>query len=426
MINKLLKIFRSKLFKSSGIYTLSNIFEKSIPFLLLPVLTRYLSTEDYGIVSMFVVLVGLSIPFTGLATKPAVLRSYYKKEIDFPAYVSNTLFILLFSTAGVSLIFALFADIISKYSGFPAEWLFTVIIVSATQYVTNILLVIWQAQDKPIQYGVFKIGLTTLNLAIAIGLIVGLGYGWEGKILGQIIATALFFGIGLIILWRYGLIKFKIVKEYISHALSYGIPLIPHSLSTFLITMIDRVFITNMIGISETGIYTVGYQIGMIIGVLADSFNKAWTPWLFEKLNEGGIQIKQKIVKFTYGYIVGITALAIFLSLIAPWFMSFFVGTEFSGSVQFVFWIAIGYSFKGMYYMVTNYIFFVEKTHLLSWMTFVAAGLNIVLNYFFIRSFGAIGAAQATTITYLIQFLLTWYLASKVYTMPWTFELKKE
>lgn len=419
MLNKLLKIFESKLFKSSGIYTLSNIFEKSIPFLLLPVLTRYLSTEDYGIVSMFVVLVGLTIPFTGLATKPAVLRSYYKKEIDFPAYVSNTLFILLFSTAGVTIIFAVFADQISEYSGFPADWLFTVIIVSSTQYVANILLVIWQAQNKPIQYGVYKIGLTALNLSIALGLIIGLGYGWEGKILGQIFATALFFVIGVIILWRYHLIKFTIVKEYISHALSYGVPLIPHSLSTFLITMIDRVFITNMVSLSETGIYTVGYQIGMIVGVLADSFNKAWTPWLFEKLNEGGTRIKKKIVKFTYAYIVGITALAIFLSLIAPWFMSFFVGTEFSGSVQFVFWIAIGYSFKGMYYMVTNYIFFVEKTHLLSWMTFVAAGVNILLNYFFIRSFGAIGAAQATTITYLIQFLLTWYLAARTYKMPW-------
>jgi O-antigen/teichoic acid export membrane protein len=250
-------------------------------------------------------------------------------------------------------------------------------------------------------------------------LIVGLGYGWEGKILGQIIATVIFFSIGLIILRRYGLIIFKPKKEYIKHALNYGVPLIPHSLSTFLITMIDRVFITNMVGLSETGIYTVGYQIGMIIGVLADSFNKAWTPWLFEKLNEGHEEIKRKIVKFTYSYMFAITGLAVLLSLIAPWFMSFFVGEEFLGSVQFVFWIAIGYSFKGMYYMVTNYIFYIEKTHLLSWLTFVAAGVNIVLNYYLINAFGAIGAAQATTITYLIQFILTWYLASKVYKMPW-------
>lgn len=71
-----------------------------------------------------------------------------------------------------------------------------------------------------------------------------------------------------------------------------------------------------------------------------------------------------------------------------------------------------------MYYMVTKYISYEEKTHILSLMTLVAAATNIVLNYFLINYFGAIGAAQATTLTYLIQFIITWYLASGVHKMP--------
>ncbi|MDZ7692678.1 MAG: polysaccharide biosynthesis C-terminal domain-containing protein [Balneolaceae bacterium] len=183
--------------------------------------------------------------------------------------------------------------------------------------------------------------------------------------------------------------------------------------------MIDRVFITNMVNISETGIYTVGYQIGMIIGVLAGSFNKAWTPWLFEKLNEGDKAIKKKIVRFTYGYFVVIIGLALALSFVAPWFMKFFVGEAFFSATSYIIWVAIGYAFNGMYMMVTNYIFYQEKTYWLSWMTFIAAATNIMLNYFFIEAFGAIGAAQATTLTYLIQFILTFYLAVRVYKMPW-------
>jgi len=414
-------ILNSKLFKSGGIYTLSTIFEKAIPFLLLPVLTRYLTTEDYGIVSMFTVLVGLAMPLIGYNGHSAILRNYFKEDIDIPAYIGNTLFILLGSSMLAGLAIFLFSDFISFYSKFPEKWLGTILLVAIGQFMVNIILVSWQAQHKAIQYGTFRILLTLFNLGLAIFLIVGLGYGWEGKVIGQVTAVTVF-GIGAIaILWRKRLIKFQIVYKYIKHALSYGVPLIPHVLSGFVITMIDRVFITNMVGISTTGIYTVGYQVGMIIGVLAGSFNKAWSPWLFDKLNEGKEETKQKIVKFTYGYFIVIISLALILSFLAPWFMKFLVGESFTNATAYIIWIALGYSFNGMYMMITNYIFYEEKTYLLSWMTIIAAVTNIILNYFLIKSFGAIGAAQATTITFLLQFILTWLLASKVHKMPWKF-----
>lgn len=382
-------------------------------------MTRYLSPTDYGIVAMFTVLVGLTLPFTGFKSSAAILRSYFKKDIDIPAYIFNTLCILLFGTVIVSIVYLLFSEWISAYSGFPEEWLFYVVIVSAAQFLNIVILVTWQARDKPISYGVFKILLTALNLGLSVLLIVGLGYGWEGRVMGKVVALTLFGITALGILWYSNLIKFKIVKEYISHALSYGTPLIPHAVGAFIITIVDRIFITNMVGLSETGIYTVGYEIGMIVGVLASAFNKAWTPWLFEKLNEGGKVIKRKIVKFTYCYIFIICGLALALSLCSTWFMKFFVGENFYSAVSYIFWIAFAYAFKGMYMMITNYIYYEEKNHLLMWFTLLSAGLNIILNYFLIQYYGAIGAAIATTATYLIQFLLTWILAIKISDMPW-------
>jgi Na+-driven multidrug efflux pump len=65
------------------------------------------------------------------------------------------------------------------------------------------------------------------------------------------------------------------------------------------------------------------------------------------------------------------------------------------------------------------YIFYIKKTYILAWVTFFCAGVNVILNYFFIKANGAIGAAQATTITFFIQFILTFILSSKVYKMPW-------
>ncbi|NMA74131.1 MAG: flippase, partial [Bacteroidales bacterium] len=65
------------------------------------------------------------------------------------------------------------------------------------------------------------------------------------------------------------------------------------------------------------------------------------------------------------------------------------------------------------------YIIYVEKTYFLAMATFLGASINIILNYFFIKKNGAIGAAQATTLTHFITFLVVWLYSAKVYPMPW-------
>jgi Na+-driven multidrug efflux pump len=56
--------------------------------------------------------------------------------------------------------------------------------------------------------------------------------------------------------------------------------------------------------------------------------------------------------------------------------------------------------------------------------SFLSAGINVILNYFFIKANGAIGAAQATIVTFLIIFILTWILSARVYKMPWLLKNK--
>lgn len=207
-------------------------------------------------------------------------------------------------------------------------------------------------------------------------------------------------------------------------ALKFGVPLIPHAFSGFLMTMTDRILITNMVGISATGIYSVGNQVGMIIGLLAASFNTAYVPWLFQRLKQNNEEVKRKIVLLTYSYYAAILVGALLLSLGAPLAMRFFVGASFAGATEYIVWFALANAFNGMYLMVTNYIFFTEKTHLLAVVTFVTAALNLPLTYCLIKNYGAIGAAQATSLTFVVKFISTWWLSSRTYKMPW-FTLKK-
>lgn len=414
------RIINSSLFQSAGIYTITSGINAAIPFLLMPILTRYLTPLDYGTVAMFGVLLSFVAPFTGLSINGAIARQYYaSNEVDMPRYVSNCLMILLTSTMLVGIIFYLLAEPISRAASFPMQWMWAVIIVSAAQFINQVNLTLWQAQVKPIPYGIYQICQTLVNMGLSIWFIVGLGMAWQGRIQAQVIAVVSFAIFGLLLLNHNGWLKIKPEKSYIRNALCFGVPLIPHALSGTIKTMVDRILISSMVGLSATGLYSVGFQIGMIIGILEDSFNNAYWPWLYERLKRNIDYEKRTIVKLTYTYFVVIICLALLLGFIAPWFLSFFVGPKFAGSSDYVIWIALGFAFNGMYKMVVNYIFYAEKTYILAWVTFTTAAISVGVNYFFIKLFGAVGAAYTYAIMGFVTFLAVWILSNRVYPMPW-------
>jgi O-antigen/teichoic acid export membrane protein len=152
----------------------------------------------------------------------------------------------------------------------------------------------------------------------------------------------------------------------------------------------------------------------------------AYIPWLYERLNKNDENFKRIIVKFTYLYFAVILIMALFMAFVAPYFLSFFVGPKFLGAQVFVFWIAMSFAFGGMYKMVVNYIFYVEQTKILAWITFTGAIINIALNYVLIKQFGAVGAAMATCFVSIFFFLFTWIFSNKVYKMPWLLQKAKE
>jgi len=335
------KILNSSLFRASGIYTITSIINAGIPFLLLPILTRYLSPEDYGIVTMFSLLVSIFGVFTGLSVHGAINRVYFEKGINFKEYVANCIFILFFSSVLTFIVVFSIKSFISNISGVLENWVLIAVILSFFQFLFLSNLVIYQARMKVKEYAILKIGKSLLNVLFTILFVVIIGFKWEGRLLAQFLAVFIFGIFSFIIIYKYWT-EWNINKNYIKHALKFGVPLIPHTIGGMLIVATDRFIITNMLGLKEAGIYTVALQIGMIIQLLADSFTRAYAPWLFEKLNQNDFNTKIKIVKFTYLYFFAIIMFALILGISAPFLMKLLVGKSFYESSSVVLWIALG------------------------------------------------------------------------------------
>lgn len=412
---------RHKLFGNAAIYLGANILNAGIPFLLLPILTRVLTPADYGTVAMFGIVLSVLGAFTGLSVHGAIGVRYFqlgKKELA--DYIGTCVGILVISSSVLFLLVAVFGSWLAGVSGVPSDWLLVAVVLSGFQFLGNIRLSLWQVAGEAKRYGAFQITQSLLNAAISLILILAVGMAWEGRVLGLTVAVTLFGVIALGWLFRDGLLRFP--SEWRVHswdALKFGVPLIPHVIGGLLIVAADRFIIVRLLDVAQAGIYMVALQVGQALGLITESFNKAYAPWLMKNLSKPTEALRVTIVRGTYLYFFLVLAAAAAFGLLAPMFLSFLVGESFRAAGELVIYIALGFAFGGCYYMVTNYVFFESKTKVLALVTFVSGLVNIPLMYILVEHNGIAGAGQAFMLTHALSFIGTWWLAHKLHPMPW-------
>lgn len=409
----------TSLLRSTALYGAANAVQRFIPALLLPITTRFLTPTDFGIMAIFSVIVRLTTPFTGLNTPYAVRRKYFdQEETHFPTYVATCLVILGGSALATGVVVWPLAGMTAAATGLPVAWAMAAVAMSAGQVFLRILLTIWQAQRLSLRYTVLQTSRSAYQATLTILLVVGLGFNWRGALAARLLTTLTFVvAVGLPAMRTWAVPR--IDANHARHAVRYGGGLIPHTLSGLAITSADRFFISHFAGPAETGLYSVAFQIGFLVALAADAFNQAWSPWLYQRLKEGDEAGKRRAVQLTYGSFGAMALMAALVSLAAPFVVRYVLGAPFRGAEAFIAWIAGGFALNGMYRIVAGYIFFAQRTGLLSWISVLGATTNLGLNYVMVPRYGALGAAQVTAVTFLLTFLLTWAVARRVHPMPW-------
>lgn len=411
---------RAKFAGDAAIYTISNFAVAGVPFLLLPVLTRILSPEDYGLIAMFTMVVSFFVVAAGLNIHGAVMVRYFEpKKFSMPCYVSTTLCILIITTVLLAIFVWIFSRQIQLITALPLKWLMLAVIVAAFQFLVQTLLTLWQASKQPLKFGALRLNHALMDGLVSILLVVVMLYSWQGRLFGIALAWTVTALIALYWLRREHWLTRNLSMAYARDALRYGIPLLPHAIGGLLLATADRFMVTNFLDVASTGIYLVAIQIGLILGIAADAFNKAFAPWLMESLHNADLAKKRKIVRHTYLYFIVIIFLALAGSVCAPQLLGILVGPKYQSASPIIGYIMLGNAFTGMYYMVTNYIFFARRTELLSVLTISVGVITTLFNWQLIQINGITGAAQAFMIGQALLFLGAWALSQICYRMPW-------
>src|SRR5690606_2773692 len=109
---------------------------------------------------------------------------------------------------------------------------------------------------------------------------------------------------------------------YIREILRFGVPLVPHVAGVFLLVSVNRFVINVELGLAQTGIYMVAVQFSAALALVFESINKAYVPWLFERLKRDQLNEKRQIVCLTYIWYAIILCGAIFAFAVGPWLVT--------------------------------------------------------------------------------------------------------
>lgn len=404
-------------------YLVATLINASIPFLLLPVLTRYLTPEEYGVVAVFQVWCSLLAVLCGLNTYGAATRKNY--DYDEPDkymgdYISACVAILLISSVIIGLSLLPFLSFLSTALGLSAVWILAGLVFAVGNFLVQLRLRQWQVRKRPVKYGQFQIGLSVLNAGISLLLVVVLTMGVSGRLIGITSAMLLFGCIGAILLWRDKLLVCSWRPDLIKDALAFSVPLLPHFVGGFLLLTVDRAVIGSVLGLEAAGHYMVAVQLALALNLLLQSLHKAYVPWLFERLKRDIAEEKKRIIRGSYVYFVALIAIALIAFVIGKPVLIVIAGATYAPAGDIIGWLVLAQAIRGMYYVVSSYLMYAKKTQQISLITIVSGAINIGLLLILLDAYGLMGAAWAVCAGAVVQFLATWYSASRAIAMPWS------
>lgn len=415
-----------KLLNQSGIYLGASLLSKAAPFLLLPVMTRYLSPAEFGALSLFLLINSCVGAFVGMNIHANISKSFFSlSRSELSELVGNILVIMFAAAVFITVLLVGVMPFTESAFSLPISSFLLMPLLSFMMMVNTINLTILRNEGRAYVYGLFEVACTFLTISITVCLLLFFDSGWYAQVVGLLITYGVFFFIAIFYMSKRDYLKFNILRGELGKVLKLSAPMIPYVLSGIVMNVSDRVFIERMVGLDAVGHYAIGYNFGMIVLIFTDAFNKAWSPWFYKFMLSPVAERKEKVVRYTYLYVVFIFVLVTLVALVSHFIIPWVVTESFYEAGAYVFWIALAFAIQGVYKMLFPYFILMDKYYTLSGILVVSALLNLLFNYLLIGWFGAVGAAYSSALSWTAAVLLAFIYKRKFYAMPWGLRREK-
>jgi O-antigen/teichoic acid export membrane protein len=412
-------------FKHTSIYTVGSLASRAVGFIMIPVYTHFLTPREYGILDMLDITIILFGMIVGMGMGNAIFRFYYAAESQqekrdvvgsallFSTMVAGILGLAVVLAAGPA------SNLIFHAPGFSFYLRIAVLsfwVGTMGETCRNYLRVRQRS-------GIFVLA-SLIQLVVALGLniyfIAFRHLGVLGFLLSSLI-TNLLSSVALLI-YTVADTGFSVSLPKTRQMLAFGAPFVLTGIGAFILNFADRYFLNVYAGLSQVGIYALGYKFGFMLNMLAVApFLQMWEAQMFvvEKEPNAGAVYARIFEYFAAALLLAVLGLSIFIKDI----LRVMASVEYSESHRIVPIVALAYVFNGWAQYFRLGMLLTRRTKIIAVIMTGTGVLTILLYIVLIKSHGAIGAALATLISLTFMMVWTYIESQRLVRVP--YDLKR-
>lgn len=391
-----------ELFSNTLIFTIANFSSKILVFLMVPLYTAVLTTEEYGISDMVSTISGLMYPVLSLAISSAVLRFCFIKEYSHEDVFTVGHRVVCYGTLiSVALTAILYFSNAFPQLGFyiwfvPPQFFFHCYASFLSHYARGV--------------GEVKIsavaGVSSTFATISLNLLFLLVFRWG--ILGYMLSYLSGSLTSAVVLW----FKLKgrkqilpsVNKDLRNQMVKFSAPLIPNDLSWWALHSFNRFLIISMLGVSAVGIYSASAKIPAILTAVFGIFTQAW---MLSALNGYGDKENTRFIRNVHKKLFCLLAFitALFILATKP-LAQILLSGEFSSCWMMIPYLMISVIMGAMVGFYGS-IYSAERKNTMQFVsTLGGAAVSVLIMVFLLKEYGIIIASISNMVGNILIWLI--------------------
>ena len=395
----------------SAVYAAGDVLARGLTFALLPLYALFVTKAEFGLIGLATTLAMVLGIFLNLSLHGSVAILYTEAESEDErrrhwgsiwlfTLITGFLLTLVLDQFGEPLFRAVFTKLPFEYVRLALWYSFF--------YNTFSLIpqAVFRIREQPVRYVATTLLTALLTAALILYLVVVRDQGAMGYLRGQLTAAALMAVAYVLIFARS--ISWTLDAKWLRQSLLLTLPLVPHGLSLWALSVSDRIVLDRFVSEEQIGIYYVAYQLSMGMAVATAAVNKAWLPLFVKAIKDERERHHLPTLTTYYALIIALGGLV--LVALLPIFVETFL-PDYRAAVGITFWVVLGYTAHGLYYLPASYLMARKDTRWIPIATALSAAVNVSLNLLFVPIYGIFAAAVNTLISYVVLLGATLFFA---------------
>lgn len=391
-----------ELAKNTAIISVGKMCTQMVSFLLMPLYTKILTTEEYGIVDLVVTYGQLLLPVVTMQMEQALFRFLIDKRSDEQGkrdVISDIISLTFIITIGFTIIYLCVAPFVNS------DYKYYLLLNLWASVLSAMMLQTARGIGENMVYAAGSFISASGQVLLNVVFIVVFRWGARGMISAMILAHIIS---SVYVALRVHLLKYlrlrRVKKNMVKEYLGYSAPLVPNAISWWILSASDRSVILKFLGVSFNGIYSAASKFSGIYTTLYNIFNLSWTESVSLHMKESDSsetfnELQSTVVRLCISAALGLISV---MSL----FFRFLVNEKFDQAYYQIPLLIIGAFFSSMVGLVSAYYIADKNTVIIARTSMMCAVINIIVNVALITKIGLYAASISTIVAYVALYIL--------------------